>query len=69
MLKIVNFGEYNCFRKQGGVYLVGAAPDGVFGVRSISVPNLLENRLIRNSSSSCLNENGFGMILFYYDYN
>ncbi|KAK7373066.1 hypothetical protein VNO80_06462 [Phaseolus coccineus] len=56
-----------CGRKQTGLYLQGASPDGVLGLGpgNISVPSLLAKAgLTRNSFSICLGENESGRIIF-----
>jgi len=66
LLKI-DLYKCSCGRKQTGLYLEGAGPDGVLGLGpgNISVPSLLAKAgLTRNSFSICLDENESGRIIF-----
>ncbi|XP_010530171.1 PREDICTED: aspartic proteinase-like protein 1 isoform X1 [Tarenaya hassleriana] len=56
-----------CGRKQSGIFLSGAAPDGLIGLGpgNISIPTILANAgLIRNSFSICYDEDDSGRFLF-----
>ncbi|KAG7967874.1 hypothetical protein I3843_08G122100 [Carya illinoinensis] len=58
---------FGCGKNQTGIFLEGAAPNGLFGlgIENISVPSTLaRNGLTSNSFAMCFGSDGFGRISF-----
>ncbi|KAG2694123.1 hypothetical protein I3760_08G126800 [Carya illinoinensis] len=58
---------FGCGQNQTGIFLEGAAPNGLFGlgIENISVPSTLaRNGLTSNSFAMCFGSDGFGRISF-----